>query len=101
MEDAKNLDFKTGDTVKVFVKDIAESKAHATPFEGTDIAIRGQNGSRTFTVRKVASAQVAVERIFPVGSPSIEKIQILKKSERTRSKLYFLRKKDASGKSRS
>lgn len=101
MEEVQNLDFKTGDIVKVFIKDIAESKAHATPFEGTVIAIRGQKGARTFTVRKVASAQVAVERIFPVHSPSIEKIQILKKGNSRRSKLYFLRKKDASAKSRS
>ena len=87
--------------MKVFVKDISESKVHATPFEGTVIAIRGQKGARTFTVRKVASAQVAVERIFPIDSPSIEKIKILKKGKSTRSKLYFLRKKDASAKSRS
>jgi|SRR3989344_9707295 len=101
MEEINNLDFKTGDIVKVFVKDIAESKVHTTPFEGTVIAIRGQKGARTFTVRKVASAQVAVERIFPVGAPSVEKIQIFKKGKRGRSKLYFLRKKDASVKSRS
>lgn len=87
------VNFKAGDTIKVFTKDIEDNKFHATPFQGLVIAVGGQKQNRTFTVRKNAADGVSVERIFPAESPIIEKIQVLKKGEARRAKLYYLRKK--------
>lgn len=88
--------FNVGDIIRIYIKDIEEHKVHTTFFEGVAIAIRGQDANKTFTVRRIASDGVAVERIFPFKSPAIEKIKIIKpKSVKTtrRAKLYFLRKK--------
>lgn len=86
------LAFKIGDLVKVTTRTLDEKKVHATTFEGIVIATRGQNSGRTFTVRKVASAGVAVERIFPLASPYIESIKVIKSTKVRRAKLYYLRK---------
>jgi len=88
------VNFNPGDNIKVFIKDPQESKVRATPFEGTVIAIKGGKSNQTVTVRKIASAQVAVERIFPIESPIIEKITVLSKGRVRRAKLYHLRKKN-------
>ena len=85
--------FNVGDLIKVYTKDPQDNKVHATPFEGIVISFRGQTATRTFTVRKKASAQVNVERIFPINSPVIEKITVVKKGNVRRAKLYYLRKK--------
>lgn len=85
--------FKAGDIVKVFTKDPQENKIHATPFQGMVIAVKGEKQNRTFTVLKNASAGVDVERIFPINSPIIEKIEVVKKGSARRAKLYHLRKK--------
>lgn len=87
------IDFKAGDVVKVFIKDIEDNKVRATPFQGVVIAVKGQKQSRTFTVRKNAADNVIVERIFPITSTIIEKIQVVKKGNARRAKLYYLRKK--------
>ncbi len=84
--------FKTGDTVKVFTKDPQDNKLHATPFQGTVITVKGDKGNKSFTVRKDAVGNVAVERIFPLNSPIIEKIDLVKKGRVRRAKLYYLRK---------
>lgn len=89
----KSANFSTGDTIKVFTKDPQDKKVHATPFEGTVIAIRGKNADQTFTVLKLASQGVSVERIFPMRSPIIEKVDVIKKGKVRRAKLFFLRKK--------
>lgn len=83
--------FKIGDIVKVSSRP-SESRAHATTFEGMIIAIRGQDSGRTFTVRKMASSGVAVERIFPLTSPHIESIKVVKSTSARRAKLFHLRK---------
>lgn len=83
----------TGDIVRVYTKDPGDSKVHVTPFEGIVISQKGILGSQTFSVRKKSTAGVFIERIFPVDSPMIEKIIVVKKGEFRRSKLYFLRKK--------
>jgi|SRR3990167_1695503 len=93
------LKFAPGDTVKVFTRDPTASKVHATPFEGIVIAISGNKTARTFTVRKISSAQVAIERIFPANSPAIEKIEVVKKGKVRRAKLYYLRHQDAAARS--
>lgn len=87
----KNLTFKVGDLVRVTTRNPEENKVHATPFEGIVIALRGQGSGRTFTVRKIASDKVAVERIFPLNSPSIENVKVTKTGSVRRAKLYYLR----------
>lgn len=86
-------DFKSGDTVNVHVKIIEGSKQRIQQFKGTVIQRKnpGTNGE-TFTVRKV-SGGIGVERIFPVLSPNIEKIEVLRKGVVRRAKLYYLRGK--------
>jgi len=92
-EDRKNIDFKAGDTVRVFVKILEKGKIRLQAFEGLVLCRKhGTESGATFTVRKVASG-VGVERIFPLYSPNIDKIEILKKSKTRRSKLYFIRTK--------
>ncbi|MBT3393442.1 MAG: 50S ribosomal protein L19 [Elusimicrobiaceae bacterium] len=82
--------FKAGDTVKVFVKVVEGNTERVQPFDGVVIARKGGGISETFTVRKT-SFGVGVERIFPVHSPRIEKIQVLKVGKVRRAKLHYLR----------
>lgn len=90
----KKLDvFKVGDLVKVVTRDPKENKVHATPFEGIVISSRGTGDNKTFTVRRVGAMKVAIERIFPLKSPAIEKIQVVKSNIVSQAKLYYLRKK--------
>jgi len=94
MEARKKLDFKAGDTVRVTSKILDEKgKYRLQAFEGTVLARKhGTEIGATFTVRKVASG-VGVERIFPLYSPMIDKIEITKRSRARRSKLYYIRTK--------
>jgi large subunit ribosomal protein L19 len=81
-----------GDLVKVHYK-IVEGKRHRIQiFEGYIISIKGKALTRTFKVRKI-SYGVGVERTFPVYSPNITKIELIRKSQIRRSKLYYLRKR--------
>jgi len=91
----KNLDMKAGDTVKVYSKIQEKGKTRLQAFEGLVLARKhGSEPGATFTVRKIASG-VGVERIFPLYSPTIDKIEIIKRSKTRRSKLYFIREKAA------
>lgn len=95
MEERKNLGIKTGDTVRVWVKIEEKGKTRLQAFEGLVLAVKhGGEPGGTFTVRKVASG-VGVEKIFPLYSPSIDKIEIVKRARVRRSKLYMLRDKVA------
>jgi large subunit ribosomal protein L19 len=85
-------DFNVGDTVRVSVKVIEGDKERIQPFDGVVIAKRGGSTRETFTVRKI-SFGVGVERIFPLFSPSIHKIDIVKRGDVRRAKLYYLRGK--------
>jgi large subunit ribosomal protein L19 len=82
--------FNSGDHVKIHVRVIEGDKERLQPFEGDVISIRGEGVNKTFTVRKISSG-VGVERIFPLYSPKIAKIEILKKGQVRRAKLYYLR----------
>ena len=84
--------FQIGDTVRVFVKVVEGDKERIQPFDGVVIARRGGSTRETFTVRKI-SFGVGVERIFPLFSPSLEKIVVLKRGDVRRAKLYYLRGK--------
>lgn len=94
MDARRALDFKAGDTVRVWSKIVDEKgKSRLQAFEGIVLARKhGSEIGATFTVRKIASG-VGVERIFPIYSPSIDKIEITKKSRARRSKLYYIRTK--------
>lgn len=91
-----DVDIRTGDTVRVHVRIKEGDKSRIQVFEGTVIGQHGSGTRSTFTVRKV-SYNVGVERIFPVHSPSIEKVEVKSHHRVRRSKLYFLRQR--SGKS--
>ncbi len=84
--------FNVGDAVKVHVKVVEGDKERIQPFEGVVISRSGSGIRETFMVRKV-SFGIGVERIFPVHSPAIDKIDILKKGSVRRAKLYYLRTK--------
>lgn len=84
--------FNIGDTILVYTKNLSDQKSSKTPFEGVVISLRGQRENRTFTVRRQASAGVAVERIFPLTAPTLD-IKVIKKGDVRRAKLYYLRKK--------
>ncbi len=89
----KNIpEFNIGDTVRVMVKVVEGDKERFQPFDGVVIARKGSNTKETFTVRKI-SFGVGVEKIFPVHSPSVERIEVLKKGRVRRAKLYYLRGK--------
>ncbi|MEO0086569.1 MAG: 50S ribosomal protein L19 [candidate division WOR-3 bacterium] len=84
--------FKVGDTVRVHFKYFEGDTEKHGVFEGVVLAIRGKNESKTFTVRKI-SYGVGVERIFPLYSPLITKIEIKKRAKVRRAKLYYLRER--------
>ncbi len=79
-----------GDTVKVHVKIREGDKERIQLFEGTIIARKGSGVSETFTVRRV-SYGVGVERVFPVHSPNVAKVEVVRHGRVRRSKLYYLR----------
>lgn len=84
--------FEIGDTVRVHVRVIEGEKERIQVFEGVVIARKGKKISETFTVRKI-SYGVGVERIFPVHSPTVAKIDVMRKGKVRRAKLYYLRDK--------
>ena len=83
-------DFKPGDTVKVHVKIKEGDKERIQIFQGTVIGRRGSGTGETFTVRKISSG-IGVERVFPVHSPNVSKIQRTRQGKVRRAKLYYLR----------
>ena len=85
--------FNVGDTVRVMYRITEGGKTRAQPFEGVVISKKGPGISKTFTVRRVGSDSIGVERIFPLYSPNIEEIIILKSGRVRRAKLYYLRGK--------
>lgn len=84
--------FNVGDTVRIYVKVVEGDKERLQPFEGVVISRKGSGVKETFMVRKI-SFGVGVERIFPVHSPSIDKIEVVKHGDVRRAKLYYLRGK--------
>lgn len=95
MEARRAIGFKAGDTVKVQVKIKEKEKFRLQAFEGIVLARKhGNEAGATFTVRKTASG-VGTERIFPLYSPIIDSIEITKKANVRRSKLYYIRDKAA------
>ncbi|MES2953755.1 MAG: 50S ribosomal protein L19 [Patescibacteria group bacterium] len=95
IESRKTLEMRAGDTVRVHQKIQEKGKTRLQVYEGLVIARKhGTEGGATFTVRKVASG-VGMERIFPLYSPMIEKIEVTKHAKVRRAKLYYIREKAA------
>lgn len=101
IEERKALDIRSGDTIRVTQKIMEKDKKSGKPktrlqdFEGLCLAVKhGKEAGGTITLRKIASG-VGVERIFPIYSPMIEKIEVTKRSKVRRAKLYHIRKKAA------
>lgn len=89
----KEIDMKSGDTVRVWQKIKEGDKTRLQAFEGMVLAIKhGREAGGTFTVRRVVD-QIGVERIFPRYSPNIDSIEVLKRAKVRRSKLYYVRNK--------
>eukprot|EP01155_Anaeramoeba_flamelloides_P030174 Anaeramoba_flamelloidesa86228_35.p2 GENE.a86228_35~~a86228_35.p2 ORF type:complete len:119 (-),score=6.49 a86228_35:103-459(-) len=83
-------DFRIGDTVKVHYKIVEGTTERVQVYEGLVIAIKNASSRKTVTVRKI-SYGVGVERIFPVNSPKIEKIEVVRRGRIRRAKLYYIR----------
>ncbi len=95
----KDNTFSVGDAVRVHQR-ITESgpkgdRVRIQFFEGLVIATRGHGENKSFTVRRIGAANIGIERIFPLGSPLIEKVDVVSKGQVRRAKLYYLRDKSA------
>ena len=84
-------EFRPGDTVRVFVKIIEGDRSRLQPFEGIVIRRRGSGVSATFTVRRISYGE-GVEKIFPLHAPTVDRIEVLKRGDVRRAKLYYLRR---------
>ena len=83
-------EFRVGDTVRVDVKIVEGKRERIQAFEGIVIAIKNSGIGKNFVVRKISSG-VGVERTFPVNSPKIESVEVVRKGKVRRAKLYYLR----------
>jgi len=92
----EKFNFRTGDTIKVFTKVVEGDSERVQVFDGVLLGRKGSGISESFTVRKI-SYGVGVERVFPVHSPRIDKIELVKTGKVRRAKIYYLR--ELSGKS--
>ena len=92
----EKFNFRTGDTIKVFTKVVEGDSERVQVFDGVLMGRKGSGISESFTVRKI-SYGVGVERVFPVHSPRIDKIELVKTGKVRRAKIYYLR--ELSGKS--
>jgi len=82
-----------GDLVRVHIRILEGDKERIQIFEGMVISIRGRGDDQTFTLRKIATGNIGVERIFPLISPWISKIEVKKRGDVRRAKLYYVRGK--------
>jgi len=91
----KETEFGVGDVIKVYQVVTEGDKKRTQVFEGTVISIKGRGELKTFTVRRMGAQQVGIERIFPLESPIIEKIEVVRPgtSGIRRAKLYYTREK--------
>ena len=87
----RDVNFAIGDTIRVHQTFAEGDKTRTQIFEGIVIAIRGHAGLKSFVVRRIASNNIGVEKIFPIETPTITKVEVKKKGNVRRAKLYFLR----------
>jgi large subunit ribosomal protein L19 len=88
----KDYDFNVGDTVKIMVRVVEGNKQREQAFQGVVIKQKGGGATETFTVRKISSG-VGVERVFPLHSPNITSIKVVRRGSVRRAKLYYLRER--------
>ena len=89
-EPAQKANFTIGDTLNVHVKIVEGDKERVQVYQGVLIAVKGRGVNKTITVRRIV-ANEGVERIFPVCSPRVAKIEVVRRGDTRRSKLYYLR----------
>lgn len=89
----KDSEFHIGDRVRVHQRIQEDNKTRTQVFEGTVIAIRGMDRNKTFTVRRIGAMGVGIERIFPLFSPFVERVEVKAEGHVRRSKLYYIREK--------
>lgn len=89
----KGVSFSVGDTIKVHQKIKEGDKTRIQIFEGVVMAIRNRETGRTFTVRKLATGGIGVERIYPHATPIIERIELMQQGAVRRAKLFYLRER--------
>ena len=85
-------EFRSGDTVKVHVRITEGEKSRIQVYDGLVISVKGGGVSKTFTVRKISSSQVGVERTFLVNSPVIAKLEVVRRGKVRRNKINYIRK---------
>lgn len=88
----REQNFEIGDTVKVHYKIVEGNRERIQVYEGVVIAVNNKGASKTFTVRRI-SFDVGIERVFPLYSPRIDKIEVSRKARVSKSKLYYLRER--------
>lgn len=88
---AKIPSFKPGDTVRVSWEVTEEDKTRVQDFTGVVIAKKGKEDYKTITVRKIGAGGIGVERIFPLFSPKLKDLEVIKEGKARRAKLYYLR----------
>jgi len=86
----RNFDFNVGDTVRIMVRVVEGNKEREQAFQGVVIKKRGGGAGESFTVRKISSG-IGVERVFPLYSPNIKSVKVIRRGKVRRSKLYYLR----------
>lgn len=89
--DRDHPDVQSGDTVKVHVRIVEGDRERVQVFQGVVIRVRGGGNEKNFTVRRIASHGIGVERTFLFRSPRVEKIEILRRAKVRRAQLYYLR----------
>ena len=91
----KETNFGIGDRIKVFQNIKEGEKKRSQAFEGIVIKIKGEEQNKSFTVRRLGEAQIGIERIFPLKTPTIDKIEVTRSGTKgvRRAKLYFIRNK--------
>ncbi len=93
-------EFRVGDKIKLHLKIQEGDKIRIQPLEGLVIAIKGRGEDKTFTLRRIAAGGIGIERIFPLNTPWIAKIEAKKAGRVRRAKLYYLRKRIGKGATR-
>jgi len=86
----RDFDFQVGDTVKIMVRVVEGNKQREQAFQGVVIKRKGGGATETFTVRKISSG-IGVERVFPLHSPNVTSVKVVRRGKVRRAKLYYLR----------
>jgi large subunit ribosomal protein L19 len=87
----KTPELQSGDTVRVHTRIVEGDRERVQVFQGTVIRLRGGNVNANFTVRRIASDGIGVERTFPLHSPRVEKVEVVRHARVRRAQLYYLR----------